>query len=103
VSKTLPDLFRASSFLRDEKMKKVYADSAFRKIEFVPTEAMAKRIGSPAFAFVSQADVEKFGLEVGFTAVTGRPASSILKVDEVLVDATGDRVEVIRPFSASVS
>mgnify|MGYP000420277527 CR=1 FL=1 len=84
-------------------MKKVYSDNAFHKIEFVPTEVMAKRIGSPALAFVSEAEVSRSGLEASFTMVTGRPASSILKVHKGLVDATGHPVEVMAPFSASLA
>ncbi len=83
-------------------MRKVYSDNAFHKIEFAPSESLAKRIGLPAYAYVSEADVGRLGLESSFTVVTGYPASSILKVHAGLVDATGQSVEVMAPFAPSM-
>lgn len=75
-------------------IKRVSKDEAFQRIEFNPDAEMAKRIGSPANAYVTVADVERMGVGRSFTAVTGLPYNAILRVHDTLVDRQGNPVEV---------
>lgn len=77
--------------------KRVSKDEAFQRIEFNPDEELAKRIGSPANAYVTVADVERMGVGRSFTAVTGLPYYAIVRVHDELVDTQGNRVELLLP------
>ena len=82
-------------------IKRVSKDEALHRIEFTPDEETAKRVGSPALAYVTVADVERMGVGRSFTVVTGLPYHAIVRVRDELVDRLGNRVELLAPSCGS--